>query len=97
MAFSCKVDNQGNVVFAEYSFYVLVIVDIAAFEKIIFAAEFPIDVDKVHEVSGIGQFVVINERTCEVCFLKNIPDEIGPDKTGSSGHQDVRRFDVWNS
>src|SRR5512143_4072371 len=90
MAFRGEVDNGADMVLLHDSRDVLMVLDVPAFEDIALSAEFPLNIGQVHEIAGIGQLVVVDERAPEVRSFKDVPDEIGPDESGPAGHEDVR-------
>jgi hypothetical protein len=91
VAFGGKMNNDRDVILAQNLLDVFVIANITPFKKISLASVLFCDVRKVQEIAGIGELVIVDDPTGEVCFPKDIPDEARADKPCPSGHKDVRR------
>jgi hypothetical protein len=85
MGFGSKMAYRVNVIPVEDLLHQTGITNISLYKDIT-SGIFDVDSPKVFRITGIGQFVDINNPTLEVRFCKKVINKIAADKTTATGN-----------
>ena len=90
MAFSGKMDNHSRLRMRSNTFLTFSKSQMSpCSKKYCLPPNRLIDIRKIHQVAGIGQFVVIDDPSLKIGFTQKVSDKIGSDKARSAGNQEV--------
>jgi len=89
MGLGGKMDDGVDGVFLEYIFYGIVIAYIGMLEKVARTAEIFCDIRQVVGIAGVSELVDVDDAPFEAAVEQEITDEVGADKPGAAGYEDI--------